>query len=42
MVLPPPQTFAEKLFSRLAGGGERFETRLAVIAVLSRVIGVHK
>ncbi|KAG2501935.1 hypothetical protein HYH03_000433 [Edaphochlamys debaryana] len=41
-LLHDPQTFAEKLFSRLAGGGERFETRLSVMAVLSRVIGVHK
>ncbi|GFR43447.1 hypothetical protein Agub_g4529 [Astrephomene gubernaculifera] len=41
-LLHDPQSFAERLFSRLAGGGERFETRLAVMAVLSRVIGMHK
>ncbi|GIM11976.1 hypothetical protein Vretimale_15407, partial [Volvox reticuliferus] len=41
-LLHDPQTFAEKLFGRLAKGAERFETRLSVMAVLSRVIGVHK
>ena len=38
----PAQTFAERLFSRLNRGGERFETRLLIIAVVSRAIGVHK
>ncbi|KXZ52362.1 hypothetical protein GPECTOR_10g996 [Gonium pectorale] len=41
-LLHDPQTFAERLFGRLAGGGERFETRLSVMMVLSRVIGTHK
>ncbi len=47
-VLVPPfpflQSFAERLFSRLqrGGGGERFDTRLAVLVLLSRVIGVHR
>ncbi|KAG2445218.1 hypothetical protein HYH02_008686 [Chlamydomonas schloesseri] len=41
-LLHDPQTFAERLFGRLSGGGERFETRLAVMAVVSRIIGVHK
>jgi protein SDA1 len=36
------QTFAERLFSRLQSGNEKFETRMAMIAVTSRVIGVHK
>ena len=38
----PPQTFAERLFGRLNRGTERFETRLRIIAVVSRAIGVHK
>ena len=37
-----PQTFAERLFARLNRGAERFETRLRIIAVVSRAIGVHK
>lgn len=41
-LLHDPQTFAERLFARLTRGSERFETRLAVMLVLSRVIGVHK
>ena len=38
------QSFAERLFSRLqrSGGGEKFEARLAVMGLLSRVIGVHR
>ena len=36
------QTFAEKLFSRLQSGHEKFETRMATIQVVSRIIGVHK
>lgn len=36
------QGFAEKLFRRLQGGHERFETRLAMLAVVSRAVGVHK
>uniref|UniRef100_A0A7R9V1A5 Protein SDA1 n=2 Tax=Chlamydomonas euryale TaxID=1486919 RepID=A0A7R9V1A5_9CHLO len=41
-LLHDPQSFAERLFARLQAGNERFETRLAMIQVLSRVIGVHK
>ena len=41
-LLHDPQAFAERLFSRLAGCNERYETRLAVLAVLSRLVGVHK
>ena len=37
-----PQTFAEKLFSRMQTGHEKFETRMAMIQVVSRVVGVHK
>ena len=37
-----PQTFVEKLFSRLQSSHEKFETRTATIQVVSRVIGVHK
>ena len=37
------QTFAEKLFVRLQkSGGERMETRMAVITLISRVVGVHR
>ncbi|GLC55364.1 hypothetical protein PLESTB_000976900 [Pleodorina starrii] len=41
-LLHDPQSFSERLFGRLGKGGERFETRLAVMMVVSRVIGVHK
>jgi protein SDA1 len=41
-LLHDPQGFAEKLLVRLRTGNERFETRLAMMTVLSRAIGVHK
>ncbi|EIE25800.1 SDA1-domain-containing protein [Coccomyxa subellipsoidea C-169] len=42
-LLHDPQTFAEKLFARLQkGSGEKFETRMAIMALVSRVIGVHQ
>jgi protein SDA1 len=41
-LLPHPQTFAERLFTRLQSGNERFEARMAIMAVVSRIIGVHK
>lgn len=41
-LLHDPQTFAEKLFARMQTGNERFETRMAMIQVASRIIGVHK
>ena len=41
-LLHDPQGFAEKLLSRLRSTGERFESRLAMMNVLSRTIGVHK
>lgn len=37
------QTFAEELFKRLnKSTGEKFEVRLAMMSVISRVTGVHK
>lgn len=37
------QQFAEELFKRLhKSAGERFEVRLAMMSVISRVMGVHK
>jgi len=37
------QTFAEKLFVRLQkSSSEKMETRMAMIALISRIIGVHK
>ena len=36
------QGFAEKLFKRLSGSHERFETRIAILNVVSRCVGVHK
>ena len=41
-LLHDPQGFAEKLLGRLRSGSDRFETRLAMMTVLSRSIGVHK
>ena len=37
-----PQTFAERLFARLQKANERLETRLAMMAVISRAVGVHQ
>lgn len=36
------QTFAERLFARLQKANERLETRLAMMAVISRAVGVHQ
>ena len=36
------QSFAERLFSRLNGCNERFETRLLMMSVVSRAVGVHR
>ncbi|KAF6262746.1 SDA1-domain-containing protein [Scenedesmus sp. NREL 46B-D3] len=41
-LLHDPQGFAERLFGRLQGSRERWETRLDMMTVTSRVIGVHK
>eukprot|EP00798_Chlamydomonas_sp_ICE-L_P018496 gene18496-24994_t len=41
-LLHDPQSFAEKLFSRLQTSPEKFETRLDMISIISRVVGVHK
>eukprot|EP00873_Tetraselmis_striata_P004551 jgi/Tetstr1/424815/TSEL_015318.t1 len=35
-------TFAEKLLARLRGSNERWETRVAMMQLTSRVVGVHK
>ena len=37
-----PQGFAEKLFAKLRGSNERFETRLLMMNVVSRLIGAHE
>ncbi|KAL4857462.1 hypothetical protein ACK3TF_002330 [Chlorella vulgaris] len=41
-LLHDPQGFAEKLFKRLQHGHERFETRMAMLNLISRTVGVHK
>ncbi|KAL6785625.1 hypothetical protein ACKKBF_B01005 [Auxenochlorella protothecoides x Auxenochlorella symbiontica] len=41
-LLHDPQGFAEGLLRRLQSGGARFETRLVIMTVLSRAVGVHK
>lgn len=41
-LLHDPQTWVERLFARLQGGSDKWDTRLAVISVVSRVVGVHK
>lgn len=41
-LLHDPQSFSERLFSRLQSCKERFETRLALMQVISRVVGVHR
>ena len=39
----PLQDFAEKLLARLQkSGNQRFETRLAMMRAVSRVVGVHR
>lgn len=40
-LLHDPQEFAERLFRRLQKGNERLETRLCMMSVISRAIGVH-
>lgn len=40
-LLHDPQTFTEKLLTRIRSGGEKFETRLALMQLVSRCIGVH-
>ena len=43
LALRARQSFAEKLFARLQhSGGERFEARLAMVSLVSRVVGVHR
>ena len=41
-LLHDPQGFAEKLLSKLRSGHDRFESRVTMMTVLSRTIGVHK
>ncbi|CAG9463549.1 unnamed protein product [Pedinophyceae sp. YPF-701] len=41
-LLHDPQAFAERLFARLRGGGEKFEARVAIMQVVSRAIGTHR
>ena len=41
-LLHDPQGFAEKLFSRMRNGNEKAETRMLMMSVISRVIGVHR
>ena len=37
-----PQDFAEKLFKRLERATEKFELRLLMMALVSRLTGVHQ
>ena len=37
-----PQDFAEKLFKKLEKSTEKFEVRLMLMALISRLIGVHQ
>lgn len=41
-LLNDPQTFVERLLSFLRKTNERFDTRLLLMNVISRVVGVHK
>lgn len=38
----PVQEYAERLFARLLKANERLETRLCMMSVISRAVGVHK
>lgn len=37
-----PQSFAEKLFMKLEHSKERFEVRLMLMSLISRLIGLHQ
>ena len=37
-----PRDFAEKLFKKLEKSTEKFEVRLMLMALISRLIGVHQ
>ncbi|GMH43585.1 hypothetical protein BSKO_11507 [Bryopsis sp. KO-2023] len=41
-LLQDPQRFAERLFNRVKSGRDRFESKLVMIQLISRVIGIHK
>lgn len=36
------QSLSEKLFTRIQSGGLRYETRLLLLTLLSRIVGMHK
>ena len=37
-----PQSFAEKLFKKLEHSKERFEVRLMLMSLISRLVGLHQ
>lgn len=37
-----PQGFAEKLFKQLEGTNERFEVKLMMLNLISRLVGLHQ
>lgn len=41
-LLQDPQRTAERLFQRVKSGKDRFESKLAMIQLISRIIGIHK
>ena len=41
-LLRDPHTFAEKLFRRLQGSRDKFETKMLMVQVVSRTIAVHR
>lgn len=41
-LLQDPQRTSEKLFQRVKSGKDRFESKLAMIQLISRIIGIHK
>lgn len=41
-LLRDPHTFAEKVFKRLQGSREKFETKMLMVQVVSRTITVHR
>ncbi|XP_077983865.1 protein SDA1 homolog [Glandiceps talaboti] len=41
-LLHDPQSFAEKLFSQVESSNERFEVRLMIMNLVSRLVGIHQ
>ena len=41
-LLNDPQDFSEKLFKKLEGAKVKFEVRLMMMSLISRLIGVHQ